>query len=39
MAAVQALGYAPETQDEANALAILHHVNGCTRAVNPPGSM
>ncbi len=23
-----ALGYTPETQDEADALAILHHVNG-----------
>ncbi len=28
MAAVQALGYTPETQDEADALAILHHVAG-----------
>ncbi len=28
MAAVRALGYAPETQDEADAIAILHHVNG-----------
>ncbi len=27
-AAVQNLGYAPETQDEADALAILHHVAG-----------
>ncbi len=30
MAAVRALDYAPETQDEADALAILHHVNGGT---------
>ncbi len=30
MAAVRALGYAPETQDEADALAILHHVAGGT---------
>ncbi len=28
MAAVRNLGYTPETQDEADALAILHHVNG-----------
>ena len=26
MAAVQNLGYAPETQDEADALGVLHHV-------------
>ncbi len=30
MAAVRALGYAPETQDEADALGILHHLNGGT---------
>ena len=30
MAAVRALGYTPETQDEADALAILHHVSGGT---------
>ncbi len=36
MAAVQALGYAPESQDEADALGILHHVNGCFGAANPP---
>ncbi len=30
MAAVQALGYTPESQDEADALAILHHVGGGT---------
>ncbi len=30
MAAVRGLGYAPETQDEADALAILHHVAGGT---------
>ncbi len=30
MAAVRALGFTPETQDEADALAILHHVNGGT---------
>ncbi len=28
MAAVQALSYAPETQDEADALGVLHHVAG-----------
>ncbi len=28
MAAVRALGYAPETQDEADALGVLHHVAG-----------
>ncbi len=28
MAAVQALGYAPETQDEADALGVLNHVDG-----------
>ncbi len=36
MAAVRELGHAPETQDEADALAILHHVNGCIGAANPP---
>ncbi len=30
MAAVRALGYTPESQDEADALAILHHVAGGT---------
>ncbi len=30
MAAVQALGYTPESQDEADALAILNHVAGGT---------
>ncbi len=28
MAAVRELGYAPETQDEADALGVLHHGNG-----------
>ncbi len=28
MAAAQALGYAPESQDEADALGVLHHVAG-----------
>ncbi len=28
MAAVRELGYAPETQDDPDALAILHHVAG-----------